>query len=291
MITSYVTKLIALLSCMIIPISLKAIESAPPPSEPNTINKPIANNPSSAKIQDAGLDKTLSETEIIANIKKMIQPVELKDIPDKNGDVTNINISINNHLSDDRESLLKKAYKAFQVGQLEAAAVLYKKALKLDKNDSYVLFALGTLYQRLKQYPDAKIMYSRLLTVDPKNEKGINNYLMLISETSPSKALAQLQELEKANANYSPVKAQIALIYGNLGEYNLAETYLKKAIELSPELLNYRYNLAILYDKMGHYESASKLYKQVLDFAGDTISKQDSLGIKSRIKFLKKEFQ
>ena len=245
-----------------------------------------------AEETDPNLNKTLSEAEILTNIKKTIKPVEINDDEAQssksglNGVSSKLDINAKADAPDNINILLSQAYKASQMGQIEASIVLYHKALKIDKDNTYILFAMGSLYQKLKQYDEAKGMYERLLTIDPTDEQGISNYLALIAERSPSKALKQLQELEKVNQSYSPVKAQIGMIYANIGEYNLAEMYFKKAITISPEVVNYRYNLAILYDRMARYPDAEQMYRQVINFAGDELSKQDADIIKKRISFL-----
>ena len=242
----------------------------------------LVGNNLKAEETDPNLNKTLSEADILLNIKKNIKPVIIQN-EEINTSSTDKNIN-NEHLN--LNVLLSQAYKATNLGQLEAAVMLYKKALKIDKNNTYILFALGSVYHLLKQYDDAKAMYTQLLSIDPNDEQAINNYLALMAVHSPAKALKQLQEMEKINPNYSPVKAQIAMIYANLGEFSLAEMYLRKAIELSPEVITYRYNLAILFDKMTNYKDALRMYIQILDFAGDAISKQNANIIQHRINFL-----
>lgn len=239
-----------------------------------------------AQSTDPELNKTLSEAKILENIKKAIKPVELKESITPGSGKINASSKSSDDTNENIYTLTSQAYKAAQIGQLEAAVMLYKKALKLEPDNTYVLFSLGAAYQALHQYEDAKNTYGQLLAIDSNNQQAINNYLSLVAKISPARALKYLQELEKVNNNFSPVKAQIGMIYANIGEYALAESYLRKAITISPEIINYRYNLAILYDKMDRYNEAIHIYKQVLSFGGNELSSSTIIAIQERIKFL-----
>lgn len=250
---------------------------------------------------DDDIYKPLSETEVIENIKRKIKPVHLEDedisiqyeIPRKQIPLSvksmpnpNVNASVSDQEIDNIDVLINRAFDASQAGQYEAAIILYQKVVKIEPDNTNALFALGALYQKLGQIEDAKREYGQLLRIEPNHERGINNYIALIAEESPSKALGQLKEMERINPSFSPVKAQIGMIYAKAGEFELAEIYLRKAIMLAPEVVNYRYNLAIVMDRSGRIQEALQLYRQVLDFAGDDLSSASVTQIKERIRIL-----
>lgn len=218
-----------------------------------------------------------------------IAPVNMKlgsMISDKDvtGKLSNAKVS-----SDDQETtteLLEKAYKATSLGGMEAAIVIYKKVLTRDPNNVNALFALGSIYQNLHQFKEAKAMYSKVLTIDPNDNNTINNYLALMVQESPTNALAHLRELEKANPDFSPVKAQIGMVYAKLGDYDMAEMYMRRAISLSPEVLNYRYNLAVMLDKSGNTYSALQAYKQLIDVGSKDLPSDVISNIRLRIDVL-----
>ena len=199
----------------------------------------------------------------------------------------NLVVSDKNVDYDEFSEITKKAYKASIVGQSEAALTLYKRAYKMQPQNTNIIFALGSLYQKLKQYDEARNMYKILFALEPDNYKAINNYIALIAESSPDQAIQQLHEIESNNPSYSPIQAQLGMIFAKLGDYEQAETHLRKAITLSPEVTSYRYNLAVLYDKAGAYEAAIKLYKQIfLSYQnGDSIP-QNPEQINNRIQYL-----
>lgn len=253
--------------------------------------------------------KEITNQEIIETLKQAVKPVELKKTNDDPvviryeiprhyletslGDASlspNLNVSLSKEEKEEKqEDILLQAYKSAMLGQFEASLFLYKKALKNDPKNVDILFGLGSLYQKLNQYDEAKAAYKEIFAIDPKYQKAVQNYISMIALESPSNALKELAILEKANPEFSPVQAQIGMVLAGIGDYVNAEKYLKRAIELSPEIVNYRYNLAVVYDHLNSYENAIILYNQTLKFAnaGESLP-QSSDYIISRIEYLQR---
>jgi tetratricopeptide (TPR) repeat protein len=183
---------------------------------------------------------------------------------------------------------LDKAYNAVSAGQTESAIVLYKRVLSVDPNNTNALFGLATLYHRARQFDDARPLYARLLSVDPKHRDGFNNFLVLLADEAPNEALVELEKLESRNPGFSPIPAQIAVIYQKTGNLDRATEKMLRAVALSPENLTYRYNLAIMMDKQKKYDEAARLYGQLLEAAsrGEKIPGNTS-DIQQRLTFIR----
>lgn len=160
--------------------------------------------------------------------------------------------------------LQEMAYYALMNGQAEAAIALYKRALERDKNNRFTLFGLATTYHRNNQIQQARDLYARILERNPKDRETLNNFLVLISQEAPEDALVQLQQLAEITPDFSPIPAQIGMIYLKQQKYDQAANYLKRALVMSPDNMTYRYNLAVLYDHMGNRKDATTLYRQIL---------------------------
>jgi Flp pilus assembly protein TadD len=187
----------------------------------------------------------------------------------------------------DVNTLLDQAYNALLDGQQEAATTLYKQVLARDKNNSSALFGLATIYQRNKNNSQARAIYTKLLSKNPGDQDALNNFLMLISEESPEGALIELKKLEAINPDFSPLPAQIGMIYARMGKTEKAIRCLNKALAMSPENQSYRYNLAVLYDKSNAKEQASTLYKELLEAARNgAVLPGSAQEIRERIIFL-----
>ncbi|MDE3015889.1 MAG: tetratricopeptide repeat protein [Pseudomonadota bacterium] len=165
----------------------------------------------------------------------------------------------------DADYALQKAYDALTTGNTAAAIETYKTVLADYPDNTNALFGLATLYHRAGDLGRARALYGKLLTIDPNNRDGWNNFLALMADESPKDAAAHLEILESKNPNFSPIPAQLAIIYQKLGEADKAVSRMVRAIDLAPDNLTYRYDLAIMLDKQGKYADAAKFYKQIIE--------------------------
>lgn len=159
---------------------------------------------------------------------------------------------------------LEKAYEALVAGDTQEAVRIYESALDADPDNTMALFGLATTYHRLGLLDQARPLYGKLLRLDPFNREALNNFLALVGEEAPNAAVVQLEKLEESNPDFSPIPAQLSVLYQRLGEKDKAIEKMVKAATLSPENLVYKYNLAILYDQNGDAAPAIALYKQLL---------------------------
>lgn len=160
---------------------------------------------------------------------------------------------------------LEMAYRALLSGQLEAAIDIYKAVMEKHPENQTAMFGLASAYQKNYQYDQAKSLYQELLAASPDHKEALNNYLVLITHEAPEDALLQLQKLERVSPYFSPIPAQIGMVYYRMGEYIQAERYLRKAITMTPDNLSYIYNLAIVSDHLGKPEQAIPLYEKLLE--------------------------
>lgn len=255
------------------------------------------------KIEDQPLSQ-ITNQEIFNNFKKSVTPVVINessepikieyDIPRKSfktgldGVSKDLKFKLTEKSEkEDFSNLVNQGYNASLSGQLEAAIVIYKNALKQEEGNTNVLFALASLYHKLMQYPEARMYYKKLLSVDPNYKKAINNYLALVSEETPTIALKELKDIEAVNPEYTPVIAQIGMVYARLGDTTKAESYLKKSVSMAPEVASYRYNLAVVYDQMNKFTEAMTLYRQIMNSGYSyEILPQSRSAIKERIDYL-----
>ncbi|MFO0388617.1 MAG: tetratricopeptide repeat protein [Alphaproteobacteria bacterium] len=159
---------------------------------------------------------------------------------------------------------LEKAYNALLSGQNSAAIEIYKGVLVNDPINEDALFGLATTYHRAGQIEAARPLYGKLLAKNPNHRAALNNFLILVADEAPQEALIQLEALQAKNPDFSPIPAQLAVIYQKIGDLGKASEKMFKAVSLAPENLTYRYNLAILMDKQRNFDEAAKLYGQIV---------------------------
>jgi len=244
---------------------------------PDTQNPPASENTSEPSGSLAPESKALL-TKIPANLdgkKKASEAIDVshaKNTPDAlgSGEATvkrgsmDIKIAVKTPKFDSNYQL-EQAYNALAAGHTSEAIDMYNTILVNDPENKNALFGLATSYHRVGQLEKARPLYTKLLTIDPGNRDGLNNFLVLMADEAPEEALVQLEKLEERNPQFSPIPAQMAVIYQKLGNFDKASEKMFHAIELSPENLTYRYNLAIMLDKQKKYDEAAKLYHQIVE--------------------------
>ena len=163
-------------------------------------------------------------------------------------------------------ALKRKAFDAINVGQYEIAAQLYKNVLQINKNDIYATLGLATAYQYLGQYVQAKPLYLKVLEAFPTDQQVMANLLAIITDETPYEAVYLLSNIADKNTTSPLIQAQASIAYSKVKNYKKAIEYIKKAIELDQNNLEYKYNLAVLYDLDKNYNQAKFLYNELLVF-------------------------
>jgi len=140
----------------------------------------------------------------------------------------------------------KDGNKAYMASDWRAAATKYEEARELDPNNAAIYFYLGNSYDN---------MYRPARKGEPANDallqKAVDNYKLasekLTEETQPKRSLA----LDFLVAAYGPDK---------LADPTAAEPVVQRMIELAPnEPTNY-FQLAKIYEDSGEYQLAEETY-------------------------------
>ncbi|MBN2406988.1 MAG: tetratricopeptide repeat protein [Elusimicrobia bacterium] len=130
------------------------------------------------------------------------------------------------------------------------------KGRKLSEDaDEYIL--LGYIYQKMKRYDSADVMYSRALEIEPGNARVYNNRGLLNMELNEyDKASGDFEKAIGLDPGYANPYNNLGMLYGNINDNPGAEKMHKKAVELEPDNGGFRYNLGIAYIMNGKYKSA-----------------------------------
>ena len=192
-------------------------------------------------------------------------------------------------IAPDAQNNVGAGYNALLRGEYDTALAFYDKALAKEPTSVLGLLGRGAALQKLHRNEDAQEAYSKALKVDPENREALTNITSLISERAPAEALNRLLDLEKEYPAFSPIKAQIGLLYAKTGSMDPALDYLRRAIALSPESVMYQYNLAIVLDHMNLHEQAADAYERVLSAisTGQAPPELSSTEIERRVHFLR----
>ena len=191
----------------------------------------------------------------------------------------------------DASRMLSKAYNALVAGDDLSAITIYRDIVSQEPRNQEALFGLATTYHRAGSHDLAKPVYEQLLRVNPTHREGLNNFLSLVAEFSPENALEELQKIAARNPHFSPVHAQIGMLYSKLGKQDHAREKLLYAIRLAPHNLVYKYNLAVILDRQGEVGDAVALYRDIVKAHGRGASMPADIdAIQARLNFLVKRY-
>lgn len=144
----------------------------------------------------------------------------------------------------------------------------------IERNPSYSLnyYAVAyRLHRRLEKHLDVAESYYRIvLKANPKNENALFYlaYMLDKSKAGYEESLAIYLKLESINPSTSATLNNIALIYDNTNQLDLAYTYYNKALKIKPNEAIYMRNLAILCIKIEgsvYKEEAKGLLLQLIE--------------------------
>lgn len=184
-------------------------------------------------------------------------------------------------------SYLEQGYENLIAGHEAIAAGYYSEALKTEPRNELALFGLATTYQRMGNVAQARDLYGQLLAINPTHREALNNFMALVSDEAPQDAIEALEKLETENPDFSPIPAQLGIVYRKMGDNTMAVNKLARALQLSPDNISYKYNLAITLDAMGKQQEAADLYMELLeDYSNGATLPGDIVAIRNRAIFL-----
>ncbi len=178
------------------------------------------------------------------------------------------------------EAYVARAEAYEKTGKKAEAANDYKRATAFEDKDEAIYYNAGRLYYELEEYKEAIPMLSKVTALDKKH---INAYKYKMEShielDQYDKALNESNSLIALNETADNL-ARRGFIQDKLGNYNLAETDYRKAIQKAPKVLDYHVALADVLFKAKKYDQSLVSCNQAL--AIDSKSKE-ALWIRSKI--------
>ena len=166
------------------------------------------------------------------------------------------------------------------IGQMDVRARRWKEAeeafnkaetLSTKKEDRiYLLFLRGEAAERQKRFEPAEQLFRQVLDLDPDNSATLNylGYMLVDKGTRLPEALKMIRravELEPMNGAYLD---SLGWAYFKMGEYELAEDNLRRAVERTRSDATVHEHLGDLYEKTGRIRQAVAQWEQsVAEFA------------------------
>lgn len=174
------------------------------------------------------------------------------------------------------DTFVKKKYAVslIRTGDLDKSEEILSSLFnKSKKKDTQVGLILAGVYSSLGKSDKSKVVYKRVLKVDPKNEDACvflgKTYAM---ENKFSTALSTLKGCEKRIQKKGIFSYYIGKMYVDKGKLKDSIKYFKRAAKLEPEFSQATMALGLVYEEQSKNKKAIQTYKKYLKkFPNDTL--------------------
>ncbi len=147
----------------------------------------------------------------------------------------------------------------------EAEPLLLNIEKQLEEPDFRVEISLGTIYEKKREYEKSLIHYSKANLLQPSNLTiPMKMALILMEMDSTEKALELLRQLEKISPTNTRIRKLISLIKDKSGDRNGALTERLASYALSPGDPNDEYYIARYLADIGELQLAEKFLKKAI---------------------------
>lgn len=171
-------------------------------------------------------------------------------------------------LSDDARALMAEGQGLYVAKDYTAAEAKFRKALKDDPNNIYVIAHIANVQMTAEKYDACEKTLMQALAVDPNDAACL--YILGKLRLRQDKVDEALDALSRS-ARINPTNAMTENALGNAlsrkGMREPAETALRKALAIEPDYADAHHNLALVYatDNPPSIELAKWHYKKAID--------------------------
>jgi len=119
----------------------------------------------------------------------------------------------------------------------EFARDYYDNALRIRPNSIEALYDKAIYLQGIEKYDEAFPIYDKIIELDSVSYFAYYNrgYMLLTSDSTYSGAIREFEKALVYYPNYFQAFYNIGLCYENMGDYEQAEVYYKKSLEIYPQ--------------------------------------------------------
>jgi len=172
------------------------------------------------------------------------------------------------------------ALSCYQLRDMEAAAVAFKKAISLMPNNSWVNSNYALFLKDTGHLGDAE-RYGRLaVELDKKNPDAYNNLgTILRSKGSLQEAIKAFKSSLNLQPSATSVLVNLGEVYLKLDKLTEAENIFHKVLELETENDAARNNLGVVYQRKQELDKALQIYKDLLARTPGDVEVLNNIGL------------
>jgi tetratricopeptide (TPR) repeat protein len=127
--------------------------------------------------------------------------------------------------------------KLYDIKMHDFAGDYYDNAIRIRPNSIEALYNKGMFLQRVEEYDEAYLIYDKIIALDTTSYFAYYNrgYILLVSDSSYSGAIKEFEKSLVYYPYYFQALYNIGLCYENMGEYDKAEAFYKKSLDINPQ--------------------------------------------------------
>ena len=140
---------------------------------------------------------------------------------------------------------------------------------KYFEEDAEIHYNIGILYEKIKDFENAKISYEKAIEISPQTDFYYNLGEVLVELKEWEDAISAFKFVLQKDSKDGNCYFNLGVCYLNREELNLATDNFQKAVDLNPKDLFAHFYLGNIYQKNGLTNFAEDSYKKVLEISPD----------------------
>ncbi len=143
------------------------------------------------------------------------------------------------------------------LGKLNEAELLIRKAINLNPNDAIGYSNLGAILKGFGKLNEAELLIRKAINLNPKDTAAFSNLGGILKNNGRHKeALFFIKKAIELNSNFADAHHNLANILLEMGTLKEAELSARKAIKINPNFANAYLCLGIILRDLGEFEEA-----------------------------------
>ncbi len=156
------------------------------------------------------------------------------------------------------------------LGKLEEAEILTRKAIKLNPNYANAHCNLGGILNNLGNLREAEISTRKAITLKPNYAEAYSNLGgILLNKGNLKEAEMSTRKAIELKPDYANAHCNLGGILNNLGNLKEAQISTRKAIQLNPDYANSHYNLGEILTNLGNLKEAELSLRKAIQLKPD----------------------
>lgn len=153
------------------------------------------------------------------------------------------------------------------LGQYEKAAEMYRRILRISKEESGAYYGLGLLSELLDESgEEALIYYQRAIKLDPYYTQAYYYQGHLWDRRGDTfRAKECFKQCLTIDPNYFLAANDLGSLYEEEGKYELAKKYFQKALSTQPCYVRALYNMGVVEHRLGNIKTSMDYYRRGIE--------------------------